>query len=78
MAYSCLTEEQAMPDQTGERREDPGQLPVYKHLSTLLLLLGIGGILVRRSHTVIGVLVLLWAPLFLVLAVRSVLVRRRQ
>ena len=65
-----------MPEGETERSRDPGQLPVYKHLSTFLMLLGVGGILIRDSHVAIGGLSLLAAAVFLVLAVRSVLLRR--
>jgi len=67
-----------MPEGETERSRDPSQLPVYKHLSTCLLLLGLGGILIRDSQVAIGVLALLGAAVFLVLAVRSVLLRRGQ
>lgn len=55
---------------------DPAKLPVYEHLSTVLMLLGIGGIALRGSQVVIGSVLLAGAAGFLVLAVRSVLLHR--
>ena len=65
-----------MPEGETERSRDPSQLPVYKHLSTVLVLLGLGGVLIRDRYVAIGVLLLVAAAVFLALAVRSVLVRR--
>jgi hypothetical protein len=55
---------------------DPARLPVYEHLSTVLMLLGIGGIALRGSQVVVGVVSLVGAAGFLALAVRSVLLHR--
>ena len=59
-----------------ERSRDPGKLPVYEHLSTVLVLLGTGGIALRSSQVFVGVVSLAGAAGFLVLAVRSVLLYR--
>lgn len=67
-----------MSESESVRSRDPGQLPVYKHLSTVIMLLGLGGNALRDSHVAIGVLLLLGAAIFLVLAVRSVLARRQR
>ena len=66
-----------MPDDGIERRLHPSQLPVYKHLSTTLTLGGLGGVLIRQSYPICGAFLLIGSAAFLVLAVRSVFVRRR-
>ena len=61
-----------------KRSRHPSRLPVYKHLSRMLILIGLGNIAFRASHPIWGALLLLAAAVFLGLAVRWGVVRRRQ